>query len=129
MYKRKKYDKDDIKYNTILKYTYHNDYDFAVNIALSEIDYEKNNIIKVLLNLSEKTVLYEKICNLEFTFISQVLMSKSHIAVSYTHHSSASKMMKKLGELGLIKYERYGMIVLTEPVSYTHLIANEDPYR
>lgn len=28
--------------------------------------------------------------------------------------SSASKMMKKLGELGLIKYERYGMIVLTE---------------
>lgn len=76
-----KYDKDDIKYNTILKYTYHNDYDFAVNIALSEIDYEKNNIIKVLLNLSEKTVLYEKICNLEFTFISQVLMSKSHIAV------------------------------------------------
>jgi len=28
--------------------------------------------------------------------------------------SSASKMMKKLGELGLIKYEKYGMIVLTE---------------
>lgn len=28
--------------------------------------------------------------------------------------SSASKMMKKLGELGLIKYERYGMIILTE---------------
>ena len=28
--------------------------------------------------------------------------------------SSASKMMKKLGEFGLIKYERYGMIILTE---------------
>lgn len=28
--------------------------------------------------------------------------------------SSASKMMKKLGELGLIKYEKYGVIILTE---------------
>ena len=28
--------------------------------------------------------------------------------------SSASTMMKKLGEFGLIKYERYGMIILTE---------------
>ncbi|NME83342.1 iron dependent repressor, metal binding and dimerization domain protein [Clostridium sp. SM-530-WT-3G] len=28
--------------------------------------------------------------------------------------SSASKMMKKLGELNLIKYERYGVIMLTE---------------
>ena len=28
--------------------------------------------------------------------------------------SSASKMMKKLGELALIKYEKYGVIMLTE---------------
>ena len=28
--------------------------------------------------------------------------------------SSASKMMKKLGELALIKYEKYGVIILTE---------------
>lgn len=28
--------------------------------------------------------------------------------------SSASKMMKKLGELSLIKYEKYGVIILTE---------------
>ncbi len=28
--------------------------------------------------------------------------------------SSASKMMKKFGELSLIKYERYGVIILTE---------------
>ncbi|WP_297428498.1 metal-dependent transcriptional regulator [Clostridium sp.] len=28
--------------------------------------------------------------------------------------SSASKMMKKLGELSFIKYERYGVIILTE---------------
>ena len=28
--------------------------------------------------------------------------------------SSASKMMKKLGELGLIKYEKYGVIILSK---------------
>lgn len=28
--------------------------------------------------------------------------------------SSASKMVQKLGELGLLKYERYGIIILTE---------------
>jgi len=28
--------------------------------------------------------------------------------------SSASKMVQKLGELGLIKYEKYGIIILTE---------------
>jgi len=28
--------------------------------------------------------------------------------------SSASKMMKKLGELSFVKYERYGLIILTE---------------
>lgn len=28
--------------------------------------------------------------------------------------SSASKMMKKLGDLGLIKYEKYGVIILTD---------------
>ncbi|HCW53542.1 MAG TPA: DtxR family transcriptional regulator [Clostridium sp.] len=28
--------------------------------------------------------------------------------------SSASKMMKKLGELNLVKYEKYGVIMLTE---------------
>ena len=28
--------------------------------------------------------------------------------------SSASKMVQKLGELGILKYERYGIIILTE---------------
>ena len=75
-----KYDKNDVKYNTILKYIYNNNYDFVVNIALSEIDYEKNNIIEAILRLSENTTLYKESCNLELVFINKILISKAQIA-------------------------------------------------
>lgn len=74
------YDKDDIESNTILKYIYHKNYKFAVNIALSEIDYERNKLTETILNLSEKTALYKKISDLEFRFISKILIAKAQTA-------------------------------------------------
>ena len=64
----------------ILKYIYHNNYYSAVNIALSEIDYEKNNIIEAALKLSDNTAFYKESCNLEFIFVSKILTLKIQIA-------------------------------------------------
>lgn len=75
-----KYDKDNVKSNAILKYIYHNNYYSAVNIALSEIDYEKNNIIEAALKLSDNTAFYKESCNLEFIFVSKILTLKIQIA-------------------------------------------------
>lgn len=73
--------------------------------------YEVLNLNKHLLTPSMEDYL-EMIyrCSLKNTFIRLNLIAQ----MLNVKDSSASKMMKKLGELSLINYEKYGLITLTD---------------
>lgn len=73
--------------------------------------YENINMNKKLLTPSMEDYLemiYRCSQNEEFVRLNRIAQKLN------VRDSSASKMMKKLGELNLIKYERYGVIMLTE---------------
>ncbi|MDO5516343.1 MAG: iron dependent repressor, metal binding and dimerization domain protein [Clostridium sp.] len=73
--------------------------------------YENINLNKKLLTPSMEDYLemiYRCSDNEEFVRLNKIAQMLN------VRDSSASKMMKKLGDLGLIKYEKYGVIILTE---------------
>ena len=73
--------------------------------------YENINLTRKLLTPSMEDYL-EMIyrCSLE----EEVIRLNKIAQMLNVRDSSASKMMKKLGELALIKYEKYGVIILTD---------------
>lgn len=73
--------------------------------------YENINMNKKLLTPSMEDYLemiYRCSENEEFVRVNRIAQKLN------VRDSSASKMMKKLGELNLVKYEKYGVIMLTE---------------
>lgn len=73
--------------------------------------YENINMNKKLLTPSMEDYLemiYRCSQNEEFVRLNKIARRLN------VRDSSASKMMKKLGELNLVKYEKYGVIILTE---------------
>src|SRR5471030_2051019 len=73
--------------------------------------YENINLTRKLLTPSMEDYLEMiYICSME----DEVVRLNKIAQMLNVRDSSASKMMKKLGELSFIKYERYGLIILTE---------------
>lgn len=80
--------------------------DFHTFRGYENINYKKNFLTPSMEDYLE--MIYRCSENEDFVRLNKIAQMLN------VRDSSASKMMKKLGEIGFIKYEKYGMIVLTE---------------